>query len=43
MKLTKIPLQGMSSEGAGTRIVAIGVTNDIKIDIKTDNNGYLNL
>jgi hypothetical protein len=43
MELTKIPLQGMSSEGAGIRIIAIGVTNNLKIDIRTDKNGYLNL
>jgi len=38
MKLTKIPLQGMSSEGAGTRSLDTGVSNDIKIDFKTDHN-----
>ena len=33
----------MSSEDASTRIIAIGVTNDIKIYIIIGHNGYLNL
>jgi hypothetical protein len=33
----------MSYEGVGNPIIAIGVTKDIKIEIKIDHNGYLNL